>query len=425
MSDFDVFAAAAALADDEEPRRAPRSGSPTCHNCAAPLTGPYCAACGQIDQPLRIPLHRFLAQSLVEFFGVDGRVWRTLFALVFKPGTLTRDFLAGRRKRYLRPLRIYLSATLLFFFLLQLLDPIGRIQADWRGGPAMSDTTVTAAAYVDFLDGRLAEEAVEVAELVALADSLQAAADSARAAVETAPDSLRADAEDGLADLVDDLDDALDDARSADGSLDNQRLEWQRAQAAAFPPDSLIDTKDLFQASVLVVGSDNDINVNAPGWLNDARPLQELREARTPEEQAQAGTDLARSSIGKVPIVLFLMLPLFALLLKILYVRRGWYYSEHLVLGLHTHAFTFVMFTVIALLLTAFPTDSDNSPVSVLSALLIGVVLPMYYLVTIKRVYGQGWIKSIVKTSVLVAVYSMTLIVGGSVLAVILAALSA
>ncbi|WP_412067300.1 DUF3667 domain-containing protein [Rubrivirga sp. IMCC43871] len=431
MSDFDVFAAAA-LADDEEPRRAPRSGSATCHNCAAPLSGPYCAVCGQRDQPLRIPLHRFLAQSLVEFFGVDGRVWRTLFALVFKPGTLTRDFLAGRRKRYLRPLRIYLSATLLFFFLLQLLDPVSRVEAAFGGGDvAVLDSTVTAATYLDYLDTRLEEEAVEVADYMALADSLQGAVDSVRAALDTTPDSLRADAEEGLDDLVDALGDARDDLRDVDGSLDDQRLDWQRAQVASFPPDSLIQPRDVDYAALLVVGTDEtDINVNAPGWLSDARPFADFREARTSEERARAGADLARGSIGKVPVVLFLMLPLFALLLKVLYVRRGWYYSEHLVHGLHTHAFTFVVFTAVALIAAAAPenvfqtNDGSTGLGEVVSNLLLLMALPLYYLVSIKRVYGQGWIKSILKTSVLMTVYSMTLLVGGTVLAVILAAIS-
>ncbi len=425
MSDLDVLAAASALSGGQEPRRAPRSGSPTCHNCGAPLTGPYCAGCGQRDQPLRIPLHRFLGQSLVEFFGVDGRVWRTLLALVFKPGTLTREFLAGRRQRYLRPLRIYLSATLLFFFLIQLLDPVSRLESAFEDrNSAVLDSTVTAATYLDYLDARLSEEAVEVSEYAALADSLREALGSARAAAETSPDSSRDAAEERVDDLMADLDDALDAIDSVDGSLADRRLEWQLAQVAAFPPDSLIKPRDVDYAALLVVGTDGNINVNAPGWLSDARPFADMRAARTAEERARAGADLARGSIGKIPVVLFLLLPLFALYLKVLYARRGWYYSEHLVLGLHTHAFTFVVFTVIALLLTAFPTSSNNAPASLLSSLLMFIVLPLYYLVTIKRVYGQGWLKTVVKTGVLISVYSLTLVGGGTVLAIILAALS-
>ena len=87
-----------------------------CANCGAALAGRYCSACGQKDQPLRQPIHRVAIDTATEVLGIDGRLWRTLGRLVL-PGRLTRDYLDGRRARYVRPLRLYLLATLLIFFL--------------------------------------------------------------------------------------------------------------------------------------------------------------------------------------------------------------------------------------------------------------------------------------------------------------------
>ena len=89
------------------------------------LPGDYCPDCGQRAGPLRVPLGTFLVQSFTEFFGVDGRFWRTLGALLFRPGALTVAYHRGRRRRFLSPLRVYLVATVTFFLTLALLDPSG------------------------------------------------------------------------------------------------------------------------------------------------------------------------------------------------------------------------------------------------------------------------------------------------------------
>ena len=93
-----------------------------CSNCGAPLTGRYCAACGQ-PADTRIPSLAALLGELVDgLYNLDSRVWRSLLWLVGRPGGLTREYLAGRRARYLPPLRLYLVASLAFFVSDALLD---------------------------------------------------------------------------------------------------------------------------------------------------------------------------------------------------------------------------------------------------------------------------------------------------------------
>ena len=91
------------------------SGDGRCANCSMLLTGRWCAACGQDS---RDPLRDFGAltgEFLDNVVGWDSRLVRTLRLLFGSPGALTGEFVAGRRARYLGPLRLYLIASVLFF----------------------------------------------------------------------------------------------------------------------------------------------------------------------------------------------------------------------------------------------------------------------------------------------------------------------
>src|ERR1700677_2429816 len=86
-----------------------------CLNCGAPLTGRYCANCGQTAD-VHVPSTRELFHEAIE--GIthsDSRLWSSLTLLWFKPGKLTQEFVAGRRAAYLPPFRLYLVLSIIFF----------------------------------------------------------------------------------------------------------------------------------------------------------------------------------------------------------------------------------------------------------------------------------------------------------------------
>ena len=430
MADLDSPLAASALASADEPRvtpETPLSGEPDCANCGEPLHGRYCAACGQLDQPLRMPLHRFLGQSFTEFFGIDGRVWATLRELLFRPGALTSAYLHGQRRRYLRPLRVYLSSTLLFFFLLSLLDPVGRIEGIITQRDDLADTVMTAQAYTAYLDEEIADDVADLDRQRALVDSLQTRLDSAAATFQA--DSLAGrfaeadsldEAQENLADLREEVDDERDDLRRDLRSQSRRRRVWQREQVAAYPRDSTIRPGDLIAASEIVLsdGDDSGFTVGVgEEWIGRGRAYQRLKNARTTDEQVSAGVDIARAAIAKIPIVMFLMLPAFAFLLKLIYVRRGWYYSEHLVFGLHTHAVAFLVFALVVVLSVL---GAGGAWVGIATGL-CAVAIPVYFVLAQKRVYGQSWLKTLVKAWLLGSLYLFLLLAVGLVLTVLLA----
>lgn len=90
-----------------------------CLDCGAPLTGKFCTVCGQKDEPLERGLGD-LAKEFLRHPLIDTKLWRSLVPLLLRPGLLTEEYLAGRRTRYVRPLKLYLTISVTFFALLAL-----------------------------------------------------------------------------------------------------------------------------------------------------------------------------------------------------------------------------------------------------------------------------------------------------------------
>src|SRR6266702_2040586 len=97
-------------------RRRQRAPLTHCENCGAQLTGRYCAQCGQAAIDYRRSFRHVIVDVLDSFLNWDSKFFATIGLLIVKPWRLTNEFLAGRRVRYLNPLRLYLLASILFFF---------------------------------------------------------------------------------------------------------------------------------------------------------------------------------------------------------------------------------------------------------------------------------------------------------------------
>jgi len=93
-----------------------------CHNCKAPLTGPFCHICGQRDDDLRRPIWTFFRELMDAIFDTDSKIIKTILLLVLVPGGLSRAFMEGRRARFLPPFRLYVVLLFVFFSTLSLAD---------------------------------------------------------------------------------------------------------------------------------------------------------------------------------------------------------------------------------------------------------------------------------------------------------------
>jgi len=101
----------------------PDAASPlACANCGVPVSGRYCSSCGQRSDTAAHSVGHFLWEAIEALTHADSRVWCTLQPLLRRPGFLTREFFAGRRARYVHPLRLYLILSVVFFVLSALLN---------------------------------------------------------------------------------------------------------------------------------------------------------------------------------------------------------------------------------------------------------------------------------------------------------------
>lgn len=94
-----------------------------CRNCGARATGAFCPSCGQ-ETDIRLPsVRQFMHDATGRLIALDGRLWRTIFALIATPGRLTREYFDGRRRRYVRPTRLFLVMSVILFAVLRLMTP--------------------------------------------------------------------------------------------------------------------------------------------------------------------------------------------------------------------------------------------------------------------------------------------------------------
>jgi hypothetical protein len=111
-----------------------------CRNCGTQAPLKFCPECGQ-ETTLHPPtLREFLHEFVGHYVALEGALWRTLRLLVTRPGRLTREYLDGRRRQYVLPLRLYLTASFVFFLVLRIaaasVQPETDFKVDGRKVPA-------------------------------------------------------------------------------------------------------------------------------------------------------------------------------------------------------------------------------------------------------------------------------------------------
>lgn len=129
--------------------------SANCLNCGTRLTGHYCTECGQSARIRGLSFWPLIKEFVEELWDVDSRTWRSLLPLMFRPGYLTNAYLAGRRARYVSPLRLYMTVSVLFFVIAAITD--NTIPLSWED-PDVERAIIESTAGTDTDDILIAEE---------------------------------------------------------------------------------------------------------------------------------------------------------------------------------------------------------------------------------------------------------------------------
>jgi len=133
----------------------------SCPNCHSPLKGQFCGTCGQNQKGFDRFFFSLVSEAFEDIFATDSRAWKTIVALLLRPGFLTKEYFAGRRARYVQPLRLYFITSLLFFLVMSIESTFTDTQLiiDQDGNPVEIDESEEDYEFIDKVElGFLTEE---------------------------------------------------------------------------------------------------------------------------------------------------------------------------------------------------------------------------------------------------------------------------
>ena len=356
------------------------AGSPerACANCGTPLLGPHCYRCGQPVDGLVRHFGSIMGDFLDTVLNIDARVFRTLWPLLSKPAYLSKEYFAGRRVRYVSPVRLFVFLSIVTFFVAQVV---------WTMGPGT----------VNFDDRDSIDKATTVAEVEAARDQALEGLEVARNKVPDVP-GARSGIERGEAKLR-----AKAERRIAE--LEHKAPAADAADEEGAPTFDVGGKPWNAQTNPVRVGWLPDF---ANAWLN-----RQVGKGQANAAELQKNPDRLKDAVlSALPSTLFILLPIFALMLKIAYFFKRRLYMEHLIVALHSHAFL-----CLALLLV-FGLSELGGAVPMLSTLTgwgeaaLFIWMPVYLLLMQKRIYGQGWIMTLLKYFMLGMCYFVLLSLG-------------
>ena len=99
-----------------------------CLNCKQPISDNdnFCSNCGQVNDELPLSIKQFVSEFFSGFFSFDTRFFKTFIPLIFKPGKVSKDYIKGKRRRYVNPFQLYLHVTILFFLVVGLFTALDK-----------------------------------------------------------------------------------------------------------------------------------------------------------------------------------------------------------------------------------------------------------------------------------------------------------
>ncbi len=342
---FEVLFSSRLLREDHAIDVAPGE-NPDCLNCGTRLRGQYCGSCGQRARSRLISLWELITDAFGDLFELDSRLWKTLGPLLLKPGQLTRDYLSGKRARFMPPFRTYLVLSLLFF-LVAFFDPVGDLELETGEQPTAAEEAEAAERRQQILD-----------ELAA-------------AGIDVGSDQVPED-------VAEELSSIAEDSATLRLSIGDTELD---------------ENCDVTDEDV------EDLPALLRGFLTKQR-LKHICERLSSEPK-----QLFENLLDNVPAALIVLLPIMALVLKMLYPLSRHYYVEHLLFFIHFHAFFFMLLTLQILFSRLGGLVFIPDAIVVLAIVATSFYVPIYLFIAMRRVYQQGFWLTLVKYFVLGAAY--------------------
>ena len=509
-----------------------------CHNCHTILSleNNFCPHCGQENHDLKVPIGHLAFEVFEGFTHFDTKFYNTMRAIFLSPGKITKDFLEGRRGRYVPPVRLYFLISFIFFLVLdkmvdkvtegkdnilstlleksstktnevktkakyKLREGLTSAQNEYNKLKNSTDTTGLFEAQQAVIAAKLAlrlgtkmdnatkssqkkmNSFINFSELYTdeIMDEMNIkSSDTLRALIKKLPNNLKRERlihiqKQIIADTLNTelLEEPSNELRNYFTEIIGKKQQSQYTlNLHSIKKNSTIKVQYDKDTNIVIMGSDGSLentafkkrilkmsdieldSVIAKGWKKDVNflGLKSINrgwvrnliyyELGFSDDATKAGTEIAHLGIGIFSLMMFFLMPIVAFLLKIIYSKRShsiisypirlyrylwdWlmfivkirkirryrhiphlmagqtrYYYEHLIFSIHIHAIFFLM-----ILIFVGGGMGMGYPGTTLSLTMLGFFL--YFIISLKTVYRQGILKTLVKSVILFFMYITT-----------------
>ncbi len=305
----------------------------------------YCPECGQKNLDQRVSLSVFLQDFFSNYLSFDTTIFRTLKPFLFNPGKLTIEFNAGKRNFYIHPIRLYLIFSLFYFFIITANVPANSVDTFMNN----VFSSVDSKAIMQELDSL---ERVQVEETLS---------------------------ENGIMGL---------DSISASLDSTSRPMKWSQWKAYAID-DEISDS------SFNIILKDKAKGLHSNVGVGKIRAFI-----------ANSNVFLI-NALRNLPVMMFALLPLFALFLMLLHFSSRRYYVEHLIHAIHLHAFAYMFYGFGMLLIF----NVEIGEVRGWSLFICFFVVSLYSFLSIRKVHKNGFLKAFFKFSFLGFIYLLFLMI--------------
>ncbi|MEN8789967.1 MAG: DUF3667 domain-containing protein [Flavobacteriaceae bacterium] len=325
-----------------------------CKNCEKSFDSSfdYCPYCGQeaIDN---LTFGVLFSNTIENYFSIDARFFRSFIPLMLKPGVLARRFVDGKRLKYLHPAQFYLFISVLFFFIFSF-------------SVRKADKEVNKALEKGF------ETEINLDSIPAVQDSL--GIEQARKVLKENQKFTRFDDEE--IERLDSIIVASPNQRAFSLGLSQEKLD-----------------------SLIAAGAPLDEKLKAIGLKDDASAFNKRLFVQLLKLYEQRAGGLLQTLYDTIPVAMFVLLPLFALLLKLFYWKRG-SFAHHMVFSFYYFTFLFTTFCVLLVINMVI-----DLPGALEFIILMSVML--YLMIALRNFYRSHWVGAFFKSGFISFLYML------------------
>ena len=328
-----------------------------CLNCGHPLdmSDKYCPNCAQANSTKKITIKDYLDEFFGTIISYDSRLLRTLSTLLIQPGKITKSYIDGKRISYTNPFRFLLSLAIIYFLIINFSSNFSKY--DKYGASDISDVE----SMVDEWNKNSTND--DIVQLSTKIDSIK------KSAVYYEDYKEQKNVRDSA---------ILLDPKANFKKIEQTSFFDRYSQKLTFfttilEHDTIYDFQDLKNKYALPESFENKMAFNTSnGFL---------------KFQKSPGSFLT-ALISKLPFVVFFFLPVFTVFIWLIYIRKKYSYTDHLIFSFHNTALLFILLIISYLINSIFETQTNKYFITIFS---------IYLFIAMRNFYGQGIFKTIVK----------------------------